>query len=236
MIDGKSVLGVIPARGGSKSLPGKNIRPLAGKPLIAWTIEAARSSRFMDRVILSSDDDAIMQVARDWGCDVPFRRDAHLATDEATSIDVVVDALRRVPGYDWVVLLQPTSPLRTAADIDSCLMECVQSQSCVAISVCEAPKSPYWMYRRSADGRLHSLFESSEIGTRRQGLPIVHQLNGAVYVAESGWFEQNRTFLSPETYAYVMPKDRSVDIDDEVDLLYASQLISNGGGLAGKPR
>jgi len=227
VIDGRSVLAVIPARGGSKGLPGKNIRSLAGKPLVAWTIEAAKSSKFIDRVVLSSDDDAIMQVALEWGCDVPFTRDAELATDEATSVDVLLDALRRVPGYDWVVLLQPTSPLRTALDIDNCLRESIESQSRVGLSVCEAPKSPYWMYRRSADGRLHSLFESTDLVTRRQALPIVHQLNGAVYVAESQWLVQNRTFLTPETYAYVMPKSRSVDVDDELDLLYAGQLIAN---------
>ena len=118
MIDGLSVLALVPARGGSKGLPGKNIRPAAGRPLLDYTVAAARSSACIDRVVLSSDDEAIMRVARASGCEVPFRRPAALATDEATSIDVVLHALDQLPPHDLVVLLQPTSPLRTAADID----------------------------------------------------------------------------------------------------------------------
>mgnify|MGYP003462782716 FL=1 len=108
MIDGLRVLALIPARGGSKGLPGKNIRPVGGRPLLTWTIHAARTSRYVDRLVLSSDDPAIIAVAEHEGCEVPFRRDAALATDEASSADVVLDAIGRLPGHDVVVLLQPT--------------------------------------------------------------------------------------------------------------------------------
>src|SRR4051812_34752800 len=129
MIDGKSVLGLIAARGGSKGVPGKNIFVVNGRPLIQWSIDAARASRYIDRLILSSDDSAIMEVASNAGCEVPFRRDAALASDDANAIDVVADALMRLPGYDMVVLLQPTSPLRIAADIDGAIELLVSSEA-----------------------------------------------------------------------------------------------------------
>ena len=119
MIGNRKVLAVIPARGGSKALPGKNILTINGRPLIDWSIAAARGSRFVDRVVLSSDDDAIMAAAAACGCEVPFRRPTDLATDAASTIDVVLHALDALPGYDVVMVLQPTSPLRTAGDIDA---------------------------------------------------------------------------------------------------------------------
>ncbi len=219
---------MIPARGGSKGLPGKNIRDLAGKPLIAWTIEAALASRWIDRVILSSDDEEIIQVAGRWGCVAPFVRAGHLATDEATTVDVVIDALQRCPGYDWVVVLQPTSPLRTANDIDECLSECINQGASVGVSVCEASVSPYWMFGRDVQGQLQTLLPMPKDATRRQQLPKTYQLNGAVYVAQSGWLQANARFVTPQTYAYVMPQQRSIDIDDQVDFGVAQQLLSSG--------
>ncbi|MBU0587280.1 MAG: acylneuraminate cytidylyltransferase family protein [Gammaproteobacteria bacterium] len=226
MIGGKKVLAVIPARGGSKGLPGKNIRELAGKPLIVWTIEAAQASGWIDRLILSSDDDEIIQVARRWGCEVPFVRAGHLATDEATTVDVVLDALQRCPGYDWVVVLQPTSPLRSAEDIDNCLSECIGQGASVGVSVCEASASPYWMFGRDERGQLQNLLPMPEGVTRRQDLPKAYQLNGAVYVAECGWLQVNACFITSQTHAYVMPQQRSIDIDVPIDFLLAQQLLS----------
>lgn len=228
MIDGMKVLGVIPARGGSKGLPGKNIRDLAGKPLIAWTIEAAQASRSIDRLILSSDDNEIIQAARRWGCEAPFVRPSHLATDNAATIDVVLDAMRRCPGFDWVVVLQPTSPLRTAQDIDDCMSQSLELGASAGVSVCEAEVSPYWMFGRGDHGRLMTLLTTPEGVTRRQDLPKVYQLNGAVYVARSEWLRVNAGFVTPQTYAYVMSQQRSIDIDDERDFLFAEQILSDG--------
>ena len=229
MIHGMKVLAVIPARGGSKGLPGKNIRDLAGMPLVAWTIEAAQASRCIDRLILSSDDDEIVQVARRWGCDVPFVRGEDLATDEATTVDVVLDSLRRCPGYDWVVVLQPTSPLRTTEDIDRCLLECLDQGASVGVSVCEATVSPYWMFSRDGQGQLQTLLPMPEGATRRQDLPNAYQLNGAVYVASCNWLRVNANFITPGTYAYVMPQSRSIDIDNPMDFFFAEQLLSGLG-------
>lgn len=224
MIAREPVLAVIPARGGSKTLPRKHVRDVAGRPLIAWTIAAAAASRFIDRVVLSSDDAEIIEVARGLGCEVPFVRDAALAGDHALTIDVVLDALARLPGYPWVVLLQPTSPLRTADDIDGALALCAERGATSCVSVSAAAQSPYWMYRVGAAGRLEPLFERPAIG-RRQDLPAVYHLNGAVYVARSEQLARTRTFVDGDTIAYEMPAARSCDIDTEDDLNIAAARL-----------
>jgi N-acylneuraminate cytidylyltransferase len=220
MIQGKSVLALIPARGGSKGVPRKNVRLAGGKPLIAWTIEAAKRSRYVDRVVLSSDDAEIIETAKKWGCEVPFKRSPELATDQASSASVVVDALERVPGFDYVVLLQPTSPLRTGADIDACLEKCLKDNADSCVSVTEAEQSPYWMYALDARGRMKPLLNGSETADRRQDLPKVLALNGAVYVARSDWFREKRGFVAENTVCVVMPAERSLDIDTEMDMKY----------------
>lgn len=216
MINGKSIIAIIPARGGSKGLPRKNVRLLGGKPLLAWTIEAAHASRYLDRVILSSDDDEIISVAASFGCDVPFKRDPTLASDAATSIEVVIDALERCSGYDLVVLLQPTSPLRTAQDIDKAIEQCETLDAPACVSVCETEQSPYWMFTLEREAYLLPIVQRPLLA-RRQDLPSTYILNGAVYVARTDWLLKERTFISTTTVAYVMPASRSVDIDTEED-------------------
>lgn len=219
MIAGKTVLGLIAARGGSKGVPGKNLYVVNGRPLLQWSIDAARASRYIDRLILSSDDAAIIDVARGAGCEVPFRREAALASDDASAIDVVVDALIRVPGYDIVVLLQPTSPLRIAADIDGAIELLLSSGAGACVTVREAEEHPYWMFRLGDDGRLARFAEpAGGMPLRRQDLPAAWSLNGAVYVAGCDWFLQNRTFVSAATVGYPMPADRSLDIDTFEDI------------------
>lgn len=225
MINGKKVLAVIPARGGSKGIPRKNIINVAGKPLIAWTIEAAKTSKHIDRIVLSSDNDEIITVARQWGCEVPFKRPDDLALDETPGVMPVLHALEMLPGYDYVVLLQPTSPLRTAADIDGCIERCAADKAHCCVSVTEPDKSPYWMYHLTNNGCLTPVLEKEKTITRRQNLPVVYALNGAVYVAESQWLLTNKAFLTRETRAYAMPRNRSVDIDSQMDLYIADLLL-----------
>jgi len=215
MIDGQKILGLITARGGSKEVPAKNVRVVGGKPLIAWTIEAGKASKYLDRLILSSDDDVIIEVANHYGCEVPFKRAAWLAEDETPCIDVVLDALDRCPGYDWVVLLQPTSPLRTAEDIDSALKKCIELSAPACVSVCEADQSPYWMYTLE-NSRLRPIIDKLMI-KRRQDLPRVYVLNGAVYAAQSEWLRSTRSFMTAETVVHTMPPNRSQDLDSERD-------------------
>ncbi|MUT65002.1 acylneuraminate cytidylyltransferase family protein [Paenibacillus sp. NEAU-GSW1] len=225
MIAGKKVLGVIPARGGSKGVPGKNIRELAGKPLIAWTIEAAARSVYLDRVIISSDDDSIIQTAIAHGGDVPFKRPERLAQDGTSGLAPVVHALDELPGYDYVVLLQPTSPLRTVEDIDACIAQCEKSGAPV-VSMTEPDKSPYWMFRIGAGDRLSPVMGHVE-STLRQDLPAAFVLNGAIYVSDVEGFRKTESFLTEETTGYVMPKERSVDIDTLLDFWLCEAIIAN---------
>ncbi len=218
MIEGKTVLAIMPARGGSKGIPRKNLREVGGKPLIAWTIEEAQKSRYVDRLILSSEDDEIIQVAKNWGCEVPFKRPVELAQDDTPGIAPILNALEVLPKYDYVTLLQPTSPLRQADDIDSCLEKCLTTDAKACVSVTEVTENPYWMYTLQENGAMHQLVQTNDFFYRRQDLPKVYKLNGAIYVAESEWLQKSRSFLSCETMAYIMPVWRSVDIDSESDI------------------
>jgi CMP-N,N'-diacetyllegionaminic acid synthase len=225
VIEDRSVLAVVTARGGSKGIAAKNVRVVAGKPLIAWTIEVAKASSSIDRLVLSSDDTMIIAVAEAYGCEVPFKRDASLSGDETHSIDVVLDALARCPGYDYVVLLQPTSPLRTATDIDNAVLACVCSGADSCVSVQRVKQHPGWMYRMSEAGLLDPICGEGG-ASRRQDLQPLVVLNGAVYVARVAWLNVARSFVGPETIGYEMPPDRSLDVDTEFDLVVAELLLS----------
>jgi N-acylneuraminate cytidylyltransferase len=226
MIDSARVLAIIPARGGSKGVPGKNIRLVAGRPLLAWTVEAARQATTIDRLILSSDDAEIIRVAAECGCEAPFVRAAELARDDTPGIAPVLDALERVGGYDVVVLLQPTSPLRTPADIDECVRLLVSSGAPACVSVTRCEEHPYWMYWVAPDRRLQRIVPDDVGGiARRQDLPTAYMINGAVYAASVQWLRSSATFLSPETIGYVMPPQRSLDIDTESDIQLAEAAL-----------
>ena len=221
----KITLALITARGGSKGLPRKNVLLTAGKPLIAWTVHAALAATTVGRVVLSSDDDEIIEAAAAAGCDIPFRRPPELATDEASSMDVVFHALQELPDYEFVVLLQPTSPLRTGADIDAAFKLMLDHNAPACVSVTDVDQSPYWMYEVTEIDRLRSLFEQSPKINRRQDLPPIFTLNGAIYIAKVEWLLQSRSFLGPETIAYKMPRSRSIDIDNAIDFQRFCKLV-----------
>lgn len=228
MIGSRRVLAVIPARGGSKGVPRKNVQPIGGRPLIHWTVAAALAARTVDRVILSSDDEEIIDTARAAGCDVPFRRDATLSTDSAASVDVLVDAVQRVPGFDVVVLLQPTSPLRSGEDIDGALEVMERGRAPGCVSVCEATDHPWLTFGQDRDGTLKSYcVPPAGASMRRQDLPPAFVLNGAIYAADIEWLLQHRQLVAPgQTAAFVMPPDRSADIDTWEDLRRADSLLT----------
>lgn len=224
MIHGKKVLGIIPARGGSKGVPGKNIRPLAGKPLIAWTIEAAAKSKYLDRLIVTSDDEAIIQTSLACGADVPFVRPAHLAQDDTPGIAPVLHAMDKLPEYDYIVLLQPTSPLRNAQDIDTCIERFAVTAAEAVVSVTEQEKSPYWMFEVGEAGKLEPIMGKTDT-SRRQDLPRVYALNGAVYVSSAEVLKRTESFLTDNTEAYIMPKERSIDIDTVIDFRICEMIL-----------
>lgn len=225
MINGHSVLVLITARGGSKGLRRKNLREVAGRSLLARAVDAARQAETVDRVVLSSEDPEIIAAAIASGCDAPFVRPVELATDEATSMDVVHHALATLQErYDYLVLLQPTSPLRIAADIDGAVELCFSAGAPACVSVSEPDKAPHWAYVRDGRGRLSPLIAEGPQYTRRQDLPATLMLNGAVYVARCDWIIRRPEFTSADTVGYVMPKARAVDVDDELDLVVADAL------------
>lgn len=225
MIDGLRVLGLIPARGGSKGLPRKNVLDLCGKPMIAWTVETALGSNYIDRLVLSSDNDEIIGTAREYGCDVPFRRPASLAMDHTTTMDVALHAVDALPNFDVLVLLQPTSPLRATCDIDATIEGMIGAQASSCVSVTEPEKSPYWSYGVDHNGCLEPLIDKRLAQKRRQDLPAAYVLNGAVYAAHIPWLRAQGNFVGPGTVAYVMPHSRSLDVDTLIDLKISSLLL-----------
>lgn len=224
---GKNVLALIPARGGSKGLARKNILSVGGQPLIAWTIDAAKNSKVIDSLVLSSEDDEIIEVAKRLGCGVPFTRPTELASDEAKSIDVVLHALQELPGYEYLILLQPTSPLRSSSDIDLAFSLMKERGATSCVSVCQAAQSPYWMYSIQEGDRLTSILPGANQATRRQDLPPAYTLNGAIYISKIDRLLQTKSFLQEDTVAYEMPINRSLDIDNIQDFDEFVRQIEN---------
>ena len=230
MIGDKSVLGLIMARGGSKGLPRKNLREIGGKPLIAWSVEAGKQSQFIDRLILSSDDEEIIETVRQLECEIPFVRPESLATDASSPVDVIRHALESLPEkYDYLVLLQPTSPLRIASDIDRCVELCYQNKAPACVTIVESEKNPYWMYELQGDRRLEPVMSEAARIVRRQDLPKTYTLNGAVFVARADWIVDQDDFLGPDTLGSEMPRVRSIDIDSETDLVVADAILKEIG-------
>ncbi|MCM0626391.1 acylneuraminate cytidylyltransferase family protein [Lysinibacillus sp. OL1_EC] len=220
------ILAIIPARGGSKGLPRKNVKKLAGKPLIVWTIEAAKQSKYISQVILSSEDLEIIEVAKQYGCDVPFIRPKELAQDHSLGMDVIMHAIEQCGDFDYIVLLQPTSPLRTTEDIDGCIQKLIENRADFCVSVTEAAKSPYWMYTMK-DDRMYPLMQQEQMKTRRQDLPVVYALNGAVYVAKTDALLIEKSFLNERTIGYIMPQEKSFDIDTITDFKICEYLLAD---------
>lgn len=219
-----AILGLIPARGGSKGIPRKNVRQIAGKPLIAWTIEAALTTGALDRVVVTTDDPEIAEVALAHGADVPFLRPADLARDETPGIDPVLHALDLLPGFDTVVLLQPTSPLRTAGDIAAAIALADAGELPNVVSVTDATHAG-WTFAVDARGVID--VDARDLPLRRQDLPPQFALNGAIYVASSDRLRADRSFLVAGTIGFAMPADRSVDIDTMYDWRIAEMLLSD---------
>lgn len=227
-----TVLGIIPARGGSKSIPKKNIALLCGKPLIAWTVEAALRSSALSRVIVSTDDKEIAELVRQWGAEVPFLRPDELARDHTPVVEPVLHTVRWLDeheGYcpDYVMVLQPTSPLRTAQDIEAAVQLAWERQADGVVSVCPVYYHPYWTKSVTEDGRLTDFLALDRTYTRRQDLPPAHALNGAIYLISRKVLLERQTFYTDRTYAYVMPLERSLDIDMPWDLHIAGLILKD---------
>ncbi|GKU26935.1 cytidylyltransferase domain-containing protein [Clostridium folliculivorans] len=230
MYEGKlEVLAIIPARGGSKGVPKKNIKCLLGKPLIAYTIEAAKKSKYITRVVVSTDDSEIADISRQYGAEVPFLRPSELSTDLSPTNDAilhVVSELNKTQGYkaDIICLLQCTSPLRDYQDIDETIDKMLSTKSDAAVSICEVECNPYWT-NVLEDGKLKYFLDEGKKITRRQDLPPVYRLNGAVYVVDTEVFLEKKTLEPDNITGYIMDNNKSVDIDTAIDFKMAELLL-----------
>lgn len=224
------VVAIITARGGSKGLPGKNIALLSGKPLIAYSVAAAMDCPWVDRTVVTTDDPAIADIARQVGADIVMRPSA-LAGDAARSQDAVRHCLEALAAqgafYDVFVLLQPTSPLRTACHVRQCLEDFFASGAVSAISVVEESHSPFKAFVLT-QGMLHPLFERSHLSAPRQSLPRVYRQNGAIYVVRVQDFLNKDEFFIEPCHPYVMSEESSIDIDTHHDMKLAEFIISSG--------
>lgn len=231
MYNGKTILGLIPARGGSKGLPRKNIIPLLGKPLIAWTIEQALASKYLDRVVVSTEDKEIAEISKKYRAEVPFIRPKELAADNAKGIDVVLHTMDWLEEnnkcYDLLVLLQPTSPLRTFEDVNNAIELLFLKEAKAIVSVCEVDHHPLWTNTLPEDRCMKDFIRKEIMNKNRQKLPVFYRLNGAIYLAYWNYLKEQKNFFGNETFAYIMPHIRSIDIDSEVDYKLAEVLIKN---------
>lgn len=229
MYKGKKIIGVIPARGGSKGIPGKNIKPCAGKPLIAYTIEAANGSELLDGCIVTTDDEDIAQVSRESGADVPFMRPAELATDTARGIDVMIHAYKWAcddrEEYDYCILLQPTSPLRTSEDIDNAIRTAVDNDADSVMSMYELIDMSLPKLKVIRNNQVFPLFqdEGSTTAQRTAAEPI-YKRNCAIYLTKGDTLLSGNLF-GEKQYAYIMPDDRSVDINEPFEFDLAEFLL-----------
>jgi len=228
---------LIPARGGSRRFPRKNLAPLCGKPLIAYTIIAARASGLFDRVVVSTEDEEIREVAQAWGAEVPFRRPAELATDTAGNVDVCLDTLARLASegerFDFLGCLLPTSPLRTVEDLHGAHAALLERDADAVMAVTEYAIPPFWALEER-DGFLRPHWGRRYM-VKSQELPKVCVDNGAIYLVRVDALERERSFYSARLTGYWMPRERSVDVDQPVDLALAEFFLTRQGVAAGEP-
>ena len=233
----KKVIALVTARGGSESIPGKNIAPLAGRPLIAWTIGAALKSDAVRRVIVSTDDADIASVSKEFGAEVPFLRPKELSGDDSPHVPVVVHAINWLytnenEQPEYILLLQPTSPFRSHEDINCAIRLAYKRKADCVVSVSEALSHPYLTKRIAPEGKLVVFGTRPEGYLRRQDLPKAYVPNGAIYLIRPNVLMEKMTFYTEETYAYTMPMERAIDIDTPWEL-YVANLIAKDQEKAG---
>lgn len=223
-------IALITARGGSKRLPEKNIRVFAGRPLIHWSCEAASAARTVRRTIVSTDSANIASAALASGAEVPFMRPAELSEDTSSHYDVIAHALDWIEANegalpDFLCLLQPTSPLRTGVDIDGTVQLAVDTGADSSLSMSAVNVHPELMYRRSKDGSFSRFLPPVDGYRRGQDMEPLFHVNGAVYVVRPETFRRRHTVVSSDALGYIMPPNRSADIDDEMDFVSAEALM-----------
>jgi len=226
-MENKKFLAIIPARGGSKRLPRKNVLDLAGKPLIVWSIEAGLQSKYIDKVVVSSDDEEILNISKITGAEI-VKRPEILASDTASTFDAIKHTIDNIKGYEYVVLLQATSPLRSAKQIDQAIELLEEKNADAVVSVCEMEHSPLWSNTLDDSLSMENFLPEEILNKRSQDLETYFRLNGAIYICKTEKFlEEKSFFLKKNIFAYVMSKESSVDIDEEIDFKMAEVILSS---------
>lgn len=224
MINNKTFLAIIPARGGSKRLPRKNVLDLCRKPVIAWSIEAGLDSKYIDRVVVSSDDDEILNIAKKYGAEI-IKRPSELAIDTATTFDAIKHTIENLENYDYIVLLQPTSPLRNEKHIDEAIELLEEKNADAVVSVCEMDHSPLWSNTLPKDNSMGNFLRDEVLNKRSQDLEKYYRLNGAIYICQTEKFLKGKSFfIKNNIFAYKMDKKSSIDIDEEFDFKIAKLM------------
>lgn len=222
-----NVLAIIPARGGSKGVPRKNIKFLDGMPLISYSIKSAYKSKCVLKIAVSSEDNEILKTANEYPV-ISIKRPESLAMDDSATIDTIIHALDFLENKGYVpniiILLQPTSPLRTSLDIDCSLNIFLKNKCDSVISVCEFSHSPYWGLKMKGE-YLKPVFGNKYLKKRRQDLPTIYLPNGAIFISTPQYLKKHRTFYSEKTIPYIMPAERSIDIDTELDFKLAELIL-----------
>ncbi|MFW3353552.1 cytidylyltransferase domain-containing protein [Aliarcobacter butzleri] len=228
MYKDKTFLAIIPARGGSKRLPRKNVLDLCGKPLIAHTIEAGLKSNYVDKVVVSSDDEEILEISKEFDAET-IKRPDELASDTATTFDAIKHTIdNNIDKYDYIVLLQPTSPLRNEKHIDEAIELLEEKKANAIISVCEMEHSPLWSNTLPNNGSMKGFLRDEILNKRSQDLEKYYRLNGAIYICRTDKLLEEKTFiLKDEIYAYKMSRKFSIDIDEEIDFKLAKIYLDN---------
>ena len=233
------VLGLITARGGSKGVPGKNIKVIADKPMITWTIEAAIKSTSLSRVIVSTDDKDIAQISLQSKAEVPFMRPNILAEDDSPHIDTVIHAVEWMVtnenyNADYIMLLQPTSPMRTARDIDDAISIALEKDLGCVISVCESKSHPNFTWSISEDGSLTNFLSKPKEYLRRQTLKPAYAQNGAIFLIRQDILLKEKTLYASTVFPYIMPQERSLEVDDSWDMYLADLIMRNMKSFSGE--
>ncbi len=228
------LIAIIPARSGSKGLPDKNIKDLCGKPLLAYTVEAALRANVFDEIMVSTDSERYAKIAEKYGARVPFLRSVENSNDNASSWDTVYEVIENYERmnikFDAFMLLQPTSPLRDEKDIIGAIDEYIEKKANTVVSVCEAEHTPIYMNTLPESLSMDGFFGEHK-WTRRQDLPTYYRLNGAIYMSDIKSFMLYRDIYRNNCFAYVMDNIKSVDIDTHLDFMYVESILMNCGGI-----
>ena len=226
MFRNKTFLSIIPARGGSKRLPRKNVLDLCGKPLITWTIEAGLSSKYIDEVVVSSDDSEILGIASNLKVR-SIERPPQLASDTSSTFDAVKHTIDNIESYDYIVLLQPTSPLRNEVHIDKAIELLVSKDADAVISVCEMNHNPSWSNTLDESLSMKGFINKNSLNQRSQDMKKYYKLNGAIYICKTKkLLEEKSFFLKDNIFAFIMSSKSSVDIDKKEDFEFANLYLS----------